>query len=52
MALPTRWFPFDGPGKKTPKFITFKSVEDSIQTWVTIDGCDKKPEIAESARQS
>ena len=36
---------FDGPGKGTPKFIHFKSVEDSIQTWVKIDGCDEKPEI-------
>ena len=39
--------PVDGPGQKTPRFITFKSVEDSIQTWVTIDGCDKKPEITD-----
>ena len=37
--------PFNGPGKGTPKFIQFKSVEDSIQTWVKIDGCDEKPEI-------
>ena len=26
------------------KCIHFKSVEDSIQTWVKIDGCDHKPE--------
>lgn len=39
--------PFNGPGKGTPKFITFKSVEDSIQTWVKIDGCGEKPEIVE-----
>jgi len=37
--------PFNGPGQKTPKFIKFKSVEDSIHTWVKIDGCDEKPEI-------
>ena len=36
---------FNGPGKGTPKFIHFKSVEDSIKTWVKIDGCDEKPEI-------
>jgi len=38
---------FDGPSKKTPKFILFRSVEDSIQTWVKIDGCDEKPEVVE-----
>ncbi len=39
--------PFDGPGKDSPKFIHFKSVADSIQTWVKIDGCDEKPEIVD-----
>jgi polyhydroxybutyrate depolymerase len=39
--------PFSGPSKKTPKFIHFKSVEDSIQTWVRINGCNEKPEIVE-----
>jgi polyhydroxybutyrate depolymerase len=38
---------FDGPGKDVPKFIHFKSVEESIKTWVKIDGCDEKPEIVE-----
>ena len=39
--------PFDGPGERTLKYIHFKSVEDSIKTWVEIDGCDEKPEIVE-----
>jgi polyhydroxybutyrate depolymerase len=39
--------PFDGVHKGTPKFIHFKSVEDSIRTWVKIDGCDEKPEVAD-----
>ena len=38
---------FNGPGKGTPRFIHFKSVEDSIKTWVKIDGCKEKPEIVE-----
>jgi polyhydroxybutyrate depolymerase len=33
--------PFNSPGKAPMKL---KSVEDSIQTWVKIDGCDEKPE--------
>jgi polyhydroxybutyrate depolymerase len=36
--------PFNGPGQKTPKFIKFKSVDESIQSWAKIDGCDVKPE--------
>jgi polyhydroxybutyrate depolymerase len=36
--------PFNGPGKGSPKFMKLKSVEDSIQTWVKIDGCAEKPE--------
>jgi polyhydroxybutyrate depolymerase len=39
--------PFDGVHQGTPKFIHFKSVEDSIRTWVKIDGCDEKPEVAD-----
>ena len=39
--------PFNGPGKDSPKFMKLKSVEDSIQTWVKIDGCAEKPEIAD-----
>ena len=41
------FIPFDGPRKDTPKFIHFKSVEDTIKTWVKIDGCEEKPEIVE-----
>jgi polyhydroxybutyrate depolymerase len=36
--------PFDGLRKDAPKFGRFKSVEDSIKTWVKIDGCNDKPE--------
>ena len=35
--------PFDGPKGKKPAFMKFNSVDDSIQTWVKLDGCDSKP---------
>jgi len=35
--------PFERPKGKTPSFMRFKSVEDSIQTWVKLNGCDEKP---------
>lgn len=35
--------PFSGPNKKTPKFLTFKSVEESIAVWRKINEC---PEVA------
>jgi polyhydroxybutyrate depolymerase len=28
---------------KTPAFMKFKGVEDSIQTWVKLNGCEQKP---------
>ena len=36
--------PFNGPDQRTPKFITMKSVEDTVLTWVKLDGCPEKPE--------
>ena len=35
--------PFEMAKGKTPKFMKLKSVEDSIQTWVKLNGCDEKP---------
>ncbi len=35
--------PFETAKGKTPRFMKFKGVEDSIQTWVKLDGCDEKP---------
>jgi polyhydroxybutyrate depolymerase len=35
--------PFDLARKKTPSFMKFKGVEDSIQTWVKLNRCDEKP---------
>ena len=39
--------PFNGPSENMHKYVRFKSVEDSIQTWVKIDGCDHKPEVVQ-----
>ncbi|MFO0936389.1 MAG: PHB depolymerase family esterase [Gemmataceae bacterium] len=35
--------PFEMTKGKTPAFIKLKSVEDSIQTWVKLNGCREKP---------
>jgi polyhydroxybutyrate depolymerase len=37
--------PFDPAKDKKAMVVRFKSVEDSIQTWVKLDGCDKKPKV-------
>ena len=36
--------PFNSATTK-PSFMKFKSVDESIQTWATLDGCDDKPKI-------
>ena len=35
--------PFETAKGKTPAFMKLKGVDDSIQTWVKINGCDEKP---------
>lgn len=39
--------PFGGPDKGTPKFLTFKSVEESIATWRKLNECPDDPTITE-----
>jgi polyhydroxybutyrate depolymerase len=39
--------PFHRSDKKIVDFIKFRSVEDTIQTWVKLDGCPEKPVITE-----
>ena len=39
--------PFDGLGHNAPKFLPFKSVEESIAIWRRIDGCPDAPKITE-----
>jgi len=35
--------PFDKPKDKAPQFMKLKSVDESIQLWVKLNGCDEKP---------
>jgi polyhydroxybutyrate depolymerase len=39
--------PFGGPGSGTPKFLTFKSVDESIRLWCKIDQCPATPAITD-----
>jgi polyhydroxybutyrate depolymerase len=39
--------PLAGPGGRTPKFIGFKSVEDSIRTCIKANGCPEEPRTEE-----
>jgi polyhydroxybutyrate depolymerase len=39
--------PFAGPNTGTPRFLTFKSVEESITVWRKIDGCPEEPKITD-----
>ncbi len=39
--------PFNGPDQRTAKVFVFKSVEETIRTWVKIDGCPRKPQITD-----
>src|SRR5208282_479924 len=38
--------PFNGPSQRTAKVLAFKSVEETIRTWVKIDGCPTKPKTS------
>lgn len=35
--------PFEMPRDKVPSFVKLKSIKDSIQTWVKLNGCEEKP---------
>lgn len=39
--------PFKGPDARTPKFLTFLSVEETIRVWAKIDGCPPNPRVVE-----
>jgi polyhydroxybutyrate depolymerase len=39
--------PYDGLGNNAPKFLPFKSVEESISIWCKINGCPEMPTIIE-----
>jgi polyhydroxybutyrate depolymerase len=40
-----RIVPYNGPDELTPKFLSFKSVDESIQTWVRLNRCQEAPTI-------
>lgn len=44
--------PFERLKGKTPSFMRFKSVEDSIQTWVKLNGCQEKPRTETISKDS
>ena len=37
--------PFDGPRDTMQKFVTFRSVDETINTWAKVDGCPANPTI-------
>ncbi len=39
--------PFTGPNARSPRFLKFKNVEQTVQTWVTINGCPNEPTTTE-----
>jgi len=42
-----RLVPYGGPDQRVPKFLTFRSVEDTVATWVKRNGCKDQPLIEE-----
>lgn len=38
-----RTVPFAGPNKIILRFMSFKSVDDSVKTWAKVNGCVEKP---------
>lgn len=39
--------PFTGPNDRTPAFLTFKSVDATVQAWAKVNGCPDKPKVSE-----
>lgn len=42
-----RLVPYGGPDQRVPKFLTFKSVEDTVAAWVKLNGCHQTPLVEE-----
>ena len=42
-GMDDRIVPFGGPGKGTPKFLSFKSVEETINIWAKLNKCMEEP---------
>ena len=37
--------PIGGPAPRTPKHVTFKSLEETVKTWAALDGCPAEPRV-------
>lgn len=46
-----RIVPYEGPDARFPAFMKFKGVEDSVMTWVGIDGCEPEPDVEVISKQ-
>ncbi len=42
-----RLVPYGGPDRRVPKFLTFKSVDETVATWVKLNGCQSEPVVEE-----
>jgi len=42
-----RLVPYGGPDARVPKFLTFKSVDETVATWVKLNGCQPEPVVEE-----
>ena len=44
-GMDDRLVPPDGPGKWTPKFLSFKSLDETVSIWCRVNGCPDSPEV-------
>jgi polyhydroxybutyrate depolymerase len=42
-GLADKIVPYNGPDESTARMVSYKSVDQTIKTWVKIDGCPEKP---------
>lgn len=42
-----RIVPPTGPGNRTPRFLTFKSVDETIRLWANLNGCPPEPKTVD-----
>jgi polyhydroxybutyrate depolymerase len=47
-----RLVPFVGPGEQANKYVSFKSVDETIATWTKLNGCRPTPEVAQLPDQA
>ncbi len=46
-GMDDRLVPPDGPSKWTPKFLSFKSLDETVSIWCRVNGCPETPEIVD-----